>query len=201
MVYWRQTLFLSIWLSALGVGFWKLLVYSNTPGVPAEARLQWPPTSTLVRASDLPTLIVFVHPQCACSEATLGELERLQPHIHDKVKSLVVFFKPKHRSEDWVKDQLWTRTMDIPGLQAIIDEDGAEAARFGVHSSGQVFLYDSKGTLVFHGGITSARGHMGDNAGRDAILAFVESGKPKLPATPVFGCTITNPERTLAGNQ
>ena len=40
-------------------------------------------------------------------------------------------------------------------------------------TSGQVVVYDAKGALLFSGGITAARGHMGDNAGRDRITALL----------------------------
>jgi len=33
-------------------------------------------------------------------------------------------------------------------------------------------LYDKLGQLVFNGGITSSRGHEGDNEGQDAIIVF-----------------------------
>ena len=49
------------------------------------------------------------------------------------------------------------------------DDDGAEARRFGAETSGQTLLYDARGALAFSGGITGARGHAGDNAGRASL--------------------------------
>ncbi len=46
------------------------------------------------------------------------------------------------------------------------------------------------GTLLFSGGITGARGHAGDNAGRAAIVALLNQLNPATTATNVFGCSL-----------
>jgi hypothetical protein len=51
-------------------------------------------------------------------------------------------------------------------------------------------LYDARGQLVFRGGITSARGHAGDNYGADAVAEFVNTGVRSRSLTPVFGCSL-----------
>ena len=56
------------------------------------------------------------------------------------------------------------------------DDDGAEARRFGAETSGQTLLYDEHGALLFSGGITGARGHAGDNAGRASLVALLNRG-------------------------
>ena len=121
------------------------------------------------------------------------------PHAKGKLKVLVVFFKPRDRSEDWAKESLWKKAKAIPEVQLVLDEGGDEAARFGAVSSGQTFLYNSNGRLVFSGGITPERGHVGDNKGRDSILAFIETGNAPDSTSLVFGCSLRNPERALAG--
>jgi len=55
-------------------------------------------------------------------------------------------------------------------------------------------VYDPSGRLLFRGGITSARGHAGDNAGRSAIVAAVEANDPARMATPTFGCELFGKE-------
>lgn len=189
----------SIWSAFLGVGFWKLFVYSNTPGNSASPSTRWPASTLIGRDPKLSTLLIFAHPHCPCSEASIGELERLLPHITGKVKSIVVFFKPKNKPEDWAKEKLWNRVQSIPGVEAILDEDGIEATHFDAKTSGQTFLYSNSGGLVFRGGITPERGHMGDSDGRRAILSFVSTGDTRISGTPVFGCSIRNPERAPAG--
>ncbi|MEW6055489.1 MAG: hypothetical protein AB1540_02660 [Bdellovibrionota bacterium] len=190
------------WLSLVGMGFWQLFLYSNTPG-DAALPLQkvWPAKTQLVRDSDKANLVIFAHPHCPCSKATVGELERLIPHIQGKVKSLVVFFKPKAKDEAWVKSDLWQKAQGLSEVQAIVDEDGLEAQRFGAKTSGQAFLYDNQGKLAFQGGLTRERGHMGDSQGRDAILHFIKTGKATLASAPVFGCALKSPERAVARGQ
>lgn len=191
---------IAVWGLALGGGFWRLLNYSNTPGLAAtEMPSRWPFSTKLVRETGKPTLLVFAHPQCPCSKATIGELERLMPHIQGKVVPIVVFVKPKKMPPEWATDGLWQKAVSIPGVTAVLDEDGAEATQFDAKTSGQVYLYDKKGDLIFHGGITPERGHMGDSDGREAILTFVATGHTNISTTRVFGCSLKKPERAIAG--
>jgi hypothetical protein len=193
-----QVLLLSVWVLLLGGGFWTLFVYSNTPGESAQAPQQYPADTRLDRDPNLPTLLIFGHPQCPCSKASVGELERLMPHLKGKVRTYVVFVKPKSQTENWAKEDLWKKAQSIPDVRTVLDEGGVEAGRFGAKTSGQTFLYDKIGNLVFRGGITASRGHMGDNLGRDSILAFIETGKTTIATTSVFGCSLVNPERAPA---
>jgi hypothetical protein len=57
-------------------------------------------------------------------------------------------------------------------------------------TSGQTFLYDARGTLLFSGGITGARGHAGDNAGRASIVALLNRAGAATTSTNVFGCSL-----------
>ena len=187
-----------IWMLLLGTGFFRLSTYSNTPGVQAKNFPQWPFQSAIQRSQDIATLVIFVHPHCPCSEASIGELERLVPKIQGKVQSVVMFFKPKNKSDEWVKSRLWEKTKMIPGVQSFFDNEGVEAQRFGAKTSGQIFLFDEEANLIFSGGITPERGHMGDSIGRKAILSFVEIGKTEVTKTAVFGCSLDKPERAPA---
>jgi hypothetical protein len=189
------------WLIAIGFGFTRIFTYANIPGKSAQPLPQWPEGATLSRSKDLATLVIFAHPHCPCSEASLGELEKLMPRIVGKAKSYVVFYKPQNKTEEWVQDSLWKKAQSIPSVTALIDEAGIEAARFDAKTSGQTFLYSPEGNLVFQGGITAQRGHMGDNDGQLAILSYFKQENPsktpqrQLAQTPVFGCSLKNPER------
>ena len=189
------------WVLLVCAGYWTLFLYANTPGLPAEAKMNWPRDTPLETQPGLSTLIVFAHPHCPCSQATIGELARLMPALRGKMKSFVTIFSPKSRPLEWAKGQLWQSAAAIPGVQLVLDGDGIEAERFGARTSGQVFLYDPAGKLVFHGGITPERGHMGDSDGRSSILAFFETGTVAVSSTAVFGCSIRNPERAPAGEK
>jgi hypothetical protein len=53
-------------------------------------------------------------------------------------------------------------------------------------------LYSPQGKLQFSGGITESRGHVGDNAGRAAVLAALTTDAPPEQTNAfVFGCALT----------
>ena len=97
-----------------------------------------------------------------------------------------------------MKTNLWYDAKAIPGVEVMKDQDGSEARLFQAFTSGQTLLYDSKGHLVFNGGITGSRGHSGDNAGRKAIISLVTEGKANRTNTFVFGCSLFS---KMEGNQ
>lgn len=193
----RYQFILFIWVIAVYFGFSNLLIYSITPGESAPESLPWPADSKLERASDQATLVAFLHPKCPCSAATVGEIERLMTALRGRAKVLAVLFWPKNKPVQWVKARLWERLVDIPGIIPTLDRDGEEAKNFHAKTSGQILLYDPKGKLVFAGGITPARGHSGDSSGREAILNYMSTGSVIKKNSPVFGCSLRNPERAV----
>ena len=85
---------------------------------------------------------------------------------------------------------MWRRAAGIPGVAVHCDEDGVECRRFHAETSGYTVLYDSRGKLLFQGGITSSRGHEGDNAGRSAVESIVQHKLFSQVRTPVYGCSL-----------
>ncbi len=139
---------------------------------------------------------MFLHPQCACSRATLGELAVLMRRTGGQLRAEVKFVLPEGESEEWVEGDLWRSAQDISGVTVSIDQNGEDAATFGAETSGATLVYDQAGALVFSGGITAARGHFGDNIGRLSIEKWVEEGEG-ISETPVFGCPLVSPEDAL----
>jgi hypothetical protein len=115
-------------------------------------------------------------------------------HSQGRLTAYVLFLKPAGFSEDWENTDLWRNAAGIPGVTAIVDDEGAEAKRFHAATSGQTFLFDANGQLLFSGGITGSRGHSGDNAGKIAIVSLVNSGASELTETSVFGCPLFDPD-------
>ncbi len=85
---------------------------------------------------------------------------------------------------------MWDRAAALHGVTVWTDEDGAEGQRFGAATSGHAVLYGPDGGLLFRGGITGARGHIGDNDGREAVIAHVLKMATAPSRTDVFGCPI-----------
>jgi hypothetical protein len=179
-----------LWLVAIGVGFNVLLHYSNTPGRWASPASKWPSTASIHREPQRATLVLFAHPQCPCSRATIGELAQILAHNQGKVSAYVYFYAPRAEGSGWARTQLWRDALAIPGVHAMEDRDGREARRFGAATSGQTLLYDSEGELTFNGGIAASRGHSGENDGRDAVVSLLASGKAEHQTTPIFGCSL-----------
>ena len=136
------------------------------------------------------TLIMFVHPQCPCTRASLEELNRLLARSQGRVDAQVLFFKRGKFSGDWTRTDLWRNAAAIPGVAVHEDLDGAQARLFGAETSGYVLLYDAHGQLLFKGGITGSRGHAGDNAGENAIVSLLTGQDAKLKQTQVYGCSL-----------
>jgi hypothetical protein len=110
--------------------------------------------------------------------------------VPGRIQAYVVFLKPAATTENWEKTDLWRTASAIPGVNVLTDTAGIETRRFGAETSGQTVVYDTNGRLRFHGGITLARGHAGDNPGRSAIEELVTGVDFHEAKTPVFGCAL-----------
>jgi hypothetical protein len=181
------------WLGATGWGMWRLAAYSLAPGSQGVAPQHWPADSKVAGNSSGFTAVVALHPECPCSQATLEELDSIVAQgggrLHVQVLFAVLPGLPP------VEDSaLWKRASRIAGVGLIKDAAGAEARRFGVRTSGETRLYGPDGRLLFRGGITGARGHVGDNPGQTAIVTLLTQRLPAATpvAMPVFGCALWN---------
>ena len=180
------------WASAIGFGARSLLRYENTPGEAGDPLRNWPRESRLLRPADRFALVLFAHPNCPCTRASLAELEILMARLKGRVAAFVRFRKPEANLSEVQSSDLWKKASSIPGVSAGFDANGLDVRQFGAETSGQALLYDLQGRLVFSGGITTARGHEGDNAGVDAVIARV-NGREAPFHTSAFGCSLRDP--------
>jgi hypothetical protein len=98
--------------------------------------------------------------------------------------------RPKGFDDGWEQTDLWRKASGLPGVTVVRDDDGRVAQLFGAATSGQTLLYDPHGTLLFSGGITGARAHAGENAGRQAVVDLLNREPAARSATSVFGCPL-----------
>jgi hypothetical protein len=133
---------------------------------------------------------MLAHPRCPCTQASLGELAKIMAHLQGRVSAYVLFLTPHAAKSDWENAELRRTASKIPGVTVVSDVDGIEARKFGAETSGHTFLYDRGGTLLFDGGITESRGHAGDNAGENSIVALVNDHHSSVTRTFVFGCSL-----------
>jgi len=180
------------WLVAVVTAMALLVEHSNEPGATGAAPSRWPADSAIPLDPEHPTLVMFAHPHCPCTRASVGELELLMARCHGQVSAHVVFIRPLETDKDWTQTDLWRRVSTIPGVTLHRDDDGVESRRFDSETSGTTVLYGTDGTLLFHGGITISRGHSGDNPGRSALVEILEHRLSNSVTTPVFGCPLFN---------
>ncbi len=178
------------WLASLGAGEYWLLHYRFAPGGAAAGPAVWPGESSVRPAAGRFTLLLFAHPHCPCSRASLAMLARVVARAEDRADVYVLFVRPAGAPDGWERSGLWSAAAAVPGVRVLADGEGAEALRFGAETSGVALLYDPRLRLTFRGGITSGRGHEGDNAGCSALIERLAGRGQAYREFPVFGCPL-----------
>jgi hypothetical protein len=181
------------WIGLIVLALAGLASYSGRAGAASEATPPgWPAESKLPRGRDRAALVVVAHSECPCTRATLHELERLMARSGGRVDAFVLFVGPPEREGGLAALDLRSTARAIPGVQVV--ESADEARRFGARTSGQTYLYDATGTLVFRGGLTPSRGHEGESVGGDAVRGFlvgaVGAAEASASSSDVFGCAL-----------
>jgi hypothetical protein len=192
---WRKLLqfrliFCLFWLLSAVAGFGVLAKYQSTKGSVGKTPYGWPQGAQVALDKTRDTLIMFAHPQCPCTRASIEELNRLMAKSHGQLTAKVYFFRPHDSQSDWMKTDLCRTAASIPGVSVLEDVDGAQAQLFGAETSGYVLLYDTRAQLLFSGGITESRGHAGDNAGENTIVSLASGEEVSLKQTAVYGCSL-----------
>ena len=171
-------------------GMGGLVLYEMKAGPQKAAPTALNSTSKTSRGPDLPSLLVFMHPMCPCTNATVSELEKIRSSTAGKLKITMFVSTPEIPADAWLTSPTVERARAIQGVQVEADRGGFVAHKFGAMTSGFTVLYDQAGKKVFQGGITSSRGHEGDCAGTDTINQFVLRGTVPTRRTPVYGCAL-----------
>jgi hypothetical protein len=183
------------WIASVAFGLRVLFHYENTPGRVGARSEAWPSTQ-IERAIDRPTLVMLAHPYCPCTAASIGELAQIMARLEGKLRAYVILVRPKGARGNWEDTDLRRSAEAIPGVTVVFDLDGVEASRFGAETSGHTELFGADGRLLFSGGITASRGHAGDNAGENAIVALLNKQTPVRTQTLIFGCPLTERRET-----
>ena len=193
-----------IWLTLIAIGLGFLMRYANAPGDRGNPLIAWPVDSVVTRSKTRPTLLVFAHPKCPCTRATIDELAWVLARCETDVDCQVLFFHADGEDSDWAKTACWRKAAAIEGTTVLSDPQSRIASTFGVRTSGHVLLYSPSGELLFEGGITRARGHRGESMGRAKLLSVIRGDPNETPrqsdsdtqadSTCVFGCPLHSPE-------
>ena len=175
-----------VWIACIAYGLFDLNQYQFKAGSDVAVS-DWPASTKLQRSTSLPTEILFLHPACPCSAASLDALQKIMSRCSRPAHVIVAFVK-----EDGIVTEdtnLWQSAQKIPGIQ-ILQVETTEPKLFGATTSGFLALYSPSGNLMFCGGITSERAHIGDSVGADAVVTCIDGSKPSIAKTPAFGCEL-----------
>lgn len=173
------------WLGLIVVGMVGLHRYAARPGRDGAAASRWPVESRLRLSPTQPTLLCFAHSRCACTRASLRQLERVVSRHRGAASVLVVV---GDQGGDPTASATWELAARVPGARRVVDLGGVEARRFDARTSGTVMLFSPDGALRFRGGITSARGHEGESEGTAALDLALRGMRLEMTRTHVFGC-------------
>jgi hypothetical protein len=180
----------AVWLVLISLAMVKLWSYKNTPGAMGVTPSSWPTASHIGRDPRRPIALMFVHPRCACTRASLAEMRELMSRANGRATACVVLALPAGVDAKWQGSEVWRTAHSIPGVTVVADPSELEARCFGARTSGHVVIYGPDGALRFSGGITAARGHVGENDGVDRALAAIGSPGRVASGSPVFGCAL-----------
>ena len=185
-----QAILASIWLGFALSGFFLLTKYDSIPGTAEISPTKWPSLSGLQISSSGPTLVMFLHPYCPCSPASVSELENVLALTGNGPKTYVFFIEPQGAKPGWSQSPLFMQASKISGITVKTDHKGKLASLFGAKTSGHCLLYSHTEDLLFSGGITESRGHAGDNPAKDALVKQIRQPDSVLKKTLVFGCAL-----------
>jgi hypothetical protein len=181
-----------LWSAAVIAGIQRIWSYENTPGGQSSVPATWPGSSLVSIDRERMTVMMFVHPLCSCTRASLIEL-REALDVMDRAPAVwIVLLSPRGIVKDW-NEHTSAIAERIPEATIVTDLEGTAAHRFGASTSGHVVVYDHTGKLMFSGGITEGRGHVGNNAGRRDLISVVRGGD-QVHEHSIYGCGLDDPE-------
>lgn len=186
------------WGVAVISGISLLTLYSATPGGTRTVPAAWPNDVAITVTEGESTFVVFIHPQCPCTVATLSELARLDAEIDSQLRPIFVLVCPESLQSEWANSALARRCQTIPDGRLIVDSDGQLAKRFEATTNGYCLLYCPIGRLLFQGGVTTARGHEGESLGRVALKQLLSGQPNSIDCAPVFGSELSQSNQVAA---
>ncbi len=184
-----KALFL-LWTLLLAAGAGALSRYEFKGSTVTGPTDLWPDNPVIQLDSERPTLVMFLHPRCPCSAASIAQLDRVLSRYPGRFRTWVLIVKPAGVPKAWEEGANAEAARRLPDSTLLLDPAGELARQFGAQYSGTVQAFDHQGNRRFAGGITASRGHEGESLGS---LALQDIGAGKVPGAesmPVFGCSL-----------
>lgn len=213
---WCGLVLIWVGLVAYGIGLWT--AYDQRPGeIPDSTAASVPPSGS----AGFWRVLMFIHPHCPCSQASVGELRRMLHQLAEaaqegSVQASILVVRPPEAPAGWEQGDILSEIQGWNEVSVIIDQGGEEAKRWKVTTSGHVIVLDPQGRVRFRGGITPGRGQQGSSAGSLRIVQIIreascavgvddscasETDEKKVPGetvrpvvtAPVYGCPLWTP--------
>lgn len=188
-----------LWFVVAVSGLSLFGAYQNREGDRGAVPGQWPAKSRISRSTNGSTLLVFLHPNCPCSRASVHSLQRILAAVPTANRPRTIFVFRRAATDDWrVRSLLADAAAATPDATFLQDFDLQESARFGTQVSGHVLVYDRAGQLVFDGGITPDRGQEGESVSGTRLYDALADSTGPAAHTAVFGCSLQTPQANPA---
>jgi hypothetical protein len=142
--------------------------------------------------SGTPTLVVFLHPYCPCSKATLDMLDSLLRDASIAVSIVVYLDVPDETPWDAVSATVRQRVSAWRDVTVVPDPGARVAKHFGASASGTVLLYSTAGRLRFAGGVTPGRGRRGPSASLESLGVRLRNDHSPPAEAAVYGCALSS---------
>ncbi|MBL7645616.1 MAG: RedB protein [Candidatus Hydrogenedentes bacterium] len=184
-----KALFL-LWTLLLAAGACALSRYEFNGTMTTGVAEHWPDNSVVQLDSERPTLVMFLHPRCPCSAASITQLDRVLRRSPGRFRTWVLLVRPAGVPETWEAGANAEAALRLPETTLLIDSAGELARQFGARYSGTVQAFDTGGNRRFTGGITASRGHEGESLGGLALRDIGAGRVPDAASMPVFGCSL-----------
>jgi hypothetical protein len=180
------------WLLMLAGGLLYFNKYETTPGSTRPSSDRWPTNGSVAFSPGKVNLVVFAHPRCPCTRASLAELKSLLKDCPATVSTHILFWVPPNASSAWTTSALWKQAGAIADVHLVADKGGQQADCFGATTSGHLMIFAPDGTRIYSGGLTNGRGRLGNDSGLAAIRTLIIQQQPLPAETAVYGCPLFN---------
>ena len=184
-----KSLFL-FWTLLLAAGAGALSRYEFKGSAVMGLTDHWPDNPVIQLDSEHPTLVMFLHPRCPCSAASIAQLDRVVRRYPGRFRTWVLIVRPEGVPKAWEEGTNAEAARRLPDSTMLLDPAGSLARQFGALYSGTVQAFDHQGNRLFAGGITASRGHEGESLGSLSLQDIGAGRVPGAASMPVFGCPL-----------
>ncbi len=113
-----------LWCMVIVVGVALAARFDGTAGTGSQPPITWPENKLISLDSHRDTLLMFLHPHCPCSAASLTDLSKLMTSFKSPPAAYLVNVVPPGASVDWAQSELIESAKTIAHVIVLDDVDG-----------------------------------------------------------------------------